>query len=59
VELTVTHDQLVFVYVGWGLTGVDGEFISNRASDAALTGNIRVETNLVRRAAVVHPGRLD
>ena len=58
-ELTVTHDQLVLIYVSSRLTGVDGELVGNRASDAALTGNIRVETNLVRRAAVVHPGRLD
>jgi serine/threonine protein kinase HipA of HipAB toxin-antitoxin module len=59
VELTVTQDQLVLIYVCSGLTSVDGELISNRASDAALTGNIRVEANLIRRAAVVDPRRLD
>lgn len=58
-ELTITQDQLVFIFVDWGLTSVDGELVSDLAPDAALTGNIRVETNFVRRAAVVHPGRLD
>jgi hypothetical protein len=59
VELTVTQDQLMLIYAYSGLTSVDGELISNCAPDTALTGNIRVEANLVRRAAVVHPGRLD